>query len=141
MANFVYTYAHKLMLTAGLNFTSHDIRILLVDNTTTADTEKDAETISDFTTLGELSGTGYTRKALASEAVNQDDPNLRAEFDAADVTWTLINAGTAAGALIYRFVTNDADSVPIAFIDSVFPITTNGSDFTIQWNAEGIIQL
>ncbi|KKN22947.1 hypothetical protein LCGC14_0909900 [marine sediment metagenome] len=98
---------------------------------------------------GELTGTGYTsgfgnsgRKALASRAIVVDKPNNRAEFDAADVTWTGIDAGTAAQATIMKEITNDAASITIANIDSGgFPIVTNGGDLTIQWNAEGIIQL
>lgn len=98
---------------------------------------------------GELSGTGYAagfgnagRRTLASKAIVVDKPNNRAEFDAADVTWTGISAGTAAQATLLKEITNDAASITIANVDSGgFPIVTNGGDLTIQWNAEGIIQL
>lgn len=98
---------------------------------------------------GELSGTGYAsgfgnsgRKTLASKTIVMDKPNDRAEFDAADVTWTSIDAGTAAQGTLLKEITNDAASLTIVNIDTGgFPITTNGGDLTMQWNAEGISQL
>ena len=142
MASFVYTEAKRALLAGDLDLNAHDIRVMLVDSTTTADTEEDATTISGITTLGELSGTGYARVALANEAVAADNTNNRGEFDSDDAAWTGIDAGTAAAALVYRHVTNDTDSVPIAYIDTGgFPIVTNGGNLTIQWNAEGILQL
>lgn len=140
--SFVYTRAKRDIFNADIDFNlPHDFRIILVDNTTTADTEEDAATISAFTTLGELSGAGYVRKALANEVVNEDTVNNRAEFDADDITWTGIDAGTAQAMILYKHVTNDTDSIPIAYIDTGgFPINTNGGDLTVQWNAEGILQ-
>ena len=98
---------------------------------------------------GELSGTGYVagfgnsgRLTLASKTITVDKANDRAEFDAADVTWTAISAGTAAQATLLREITNDAASPVIANIDSGgFPIVTNGGDLTMAWDPEGIIQL
>lgn len=100
---------------------------------------------------GELAGTGYTggfggagRKALASKTFTEDDANDRAEFDAADVTWTAINAGTAAQASIID-ETGAADDTGVEVVanidDGGFPVATNGGDLTIAWNAEGILQL
>lgn len=100
---------------------------------------------------GELSGTGYTggfggagRKALASKTYTEDDANDRAEFDAADLTWTAINAGTVAQANILdeTGASDDTGTEVVANIDTGgFPVVTNGGDLTIAWNAEGIIQL
>ena len=119
-----------------------DIRVLLCDSTTTCDTEQDKATISGYTTLGELAGTGYARQALTSEAVNQDNPNNRAEFDAADATFSSMAADNndAVGALVYKHVTNDTDSIPICWVEFAASQSFNGGDFTIQWNAEGIFQ-
>lgn len=142
--SFVYTPAKKLLANGGLDLDTNDMRVLLVMTNTTADTEQDAAFIGDFTTLDEYNGAAYARKTLTGEVVNEDDPNNRAEFDADDVTWASLGAGTrqAAGALLFKFVTNDADSVPVAYIDSGgFPINGNGANFTITWNAEGILQV
>jgi len=114
---------------------------------TTADTEADKQFISGgtgFTTLDEADGANYVRKALADEAVTADEANDRGEFDATDVTWTALGVGTRqyAGLVVFKFVTNDADSIPIYWIDSGgFPFWGNGGNVTAQWNAEGIGQV
>lgn len=145
MASFVYTRAKKNIADGTIDLDTHDIRVLLVKvaGSTTTDTEADAATISAFTTLGELVATDYARKALANEAVNEDTGNDRAEFDADDVTWTALGGAandTIGAAVVYKHVTNDTDSIPIAYID-LTDTPTNGGDVTIQWNVEGIVQL
>lgn len=56
-------------------------------------------------------------------------------FDAADAVFTAVGAGAAIDALvIFKFVTVDADSPLIAYIDG-FSVTPNGGDITVQWAA------
>jgi hypothetical protein len=146
MANFAFTEAKHQIALAGIDLVNDDIRVLLVNNTCTAPSQEDVNTISAITTLGELSGTGYVRKALANQAVNEDNANNRAEFDADDVTWSAINAGTAAAAIVYKHITDDSDAIPLFYIDQPqgaggFPFVTNGGAFNLIWNAEGIAQL
>ena len=147
--SFVYTPFKAKLLKGEIDFDApNDIRIALlkVKASTTADTDQDAEFVSSITTLGELVATNYVRKALTGETVNQDDPNNRAEFDAGDVTFTALGGATndTIGAiLLFKFVTNDADSPLIAYIDNAgadFSQATNGSDITISWDIEGILQ-
>lgn len=122
----------------------NDIRVALLMTNTTADTEEDLQFVGSFTTLDDMNGANYVRKNLANQATNQDNPNNRGEFDADDVTWTALGAGTRSiqAFLIYKFITNDAASPVIAFIDSGgFPIAANGGDLTLQFNVEGILQV
>lgn len=54
-------------------------------------------------------------------------------FDAADAVFTAVPSGAAIDALIiFKFVTNDAASPVLAYIDG-FSVTPNGGDITIQW--------
>lgn len=146
MATRVYNELKRAALAAYLAGGA-DIRIALLMTNTTADTENDGKTTisggTGFTTLDDFDGANYVRKALTTEAVNKDDGNDRAEFDADDVTWTALGAGTRSiqGILVYKHVTNDADSVPIAWLEFSSVKTPDGSDFTVQWDAEGILQL
>ena len=141
MANFFYDEAADDFAKGDIDLIVDDIRLMMVDSSTTTDTERATLFIDDFTTLGELSGTGYVRKALGTKAINKDAPNNRSEFTCADVVFTAINAGTAQAAVVYKHVTTDADSIPIAYIDQVdFPIVTNGGDVTLNINAEGLLQ-
>ena len=148
MASVVYN-EFKRASAAGevdLDTGGDDIRVALLMTNTTADTENDAiVTVANFTTLDEMDGSGYTSPgiALTNEAVNKDDTNDRAEFDADDVTWSSLGNGTRAvqGVLLYKFVTNLNSSLPIAFIEFSSNQNPGGSDFTVQWDAEGILQL
>ena len=141
MANFIYEKALTKIALGDIHFDTDDIRVLLVGTITTADTETEVEFISGFTTLDEFTDASYARKTLTTKAVNEDLANNRAEFDADNVTWTALTGDTAQAAIVYKFVTNDADSIPIAYIDTGgFPQTPAGADLTINWNAEGIIQ-
>lgn len=147
MASVVYN-EFKRASAAGeidLDTGGDDIRIQLLMTNTTADTENDGiVNINDFTTLDEMDGANYVVKALANEVVNKDDTNDRAEFDADDVTYTALGNGTRAiqGALLYKHVDGtDANDLVIAFIEFSSTQNPGGSDFTIQWNSEGILQL
>ena len=148
MASFVYHKALTKVLNGGIDFDTDDLRVLLVKAlaTTTADTETDAEFLSSFSSLSELTDASYTgqktsgRHTFTSEAVNEDLTNDRAEFDAEDITWTALDNETIGGAVIYEHIGADTANVPIAFID-LGDVVPAGADLTLQWDAEGIIQL
>ena len=144
MASKMFTVGKTGVANGSIDLVNDDIRVALLASNTTADTEDSGiNTISNFTTLDEADGANYVRKALANKAVNRDDANARAEFDADNVTWTALGAGTrpSQGALIYKHVTNDTDSIPIWWVEFASAETHNGGDFEINWNAEGIAQL
>lgn len=151
MASFVYNQAAVDMWTAVIDLLANTIKVGLSTSTHVPNRDDDFLDIAGSTdfTAGELTGTGYTagfggagRKTLASKAIAVDKTNDRAEFDAADVTWTAISAGTAAQLTIMKEITNDAASKTIANVDTGgFPVVTNGGDLTVQWNTETIIQL
>ncbi len=122
-----------------------DIRVLLVMSNTDSDVTEDALTFGGITTLDEFDGSGYSSPGLAlnNQAVANDDANDRGEFDADNTTFSALSAGTRViqACIVYKFVTNLGLSVPLAYIDTGgFPITANGGDIVIAWNAEGIIQ-
>ena len=146
MADFIFNIAKKATLDADIDHNAPaDFRILLLSSATDEDKDDDdvqAVLARAGTTELTTSGTNYSRQTLDSETTTLDDSNDLAFFDAADEVFTAITqaaAETIVAALIYKFVTDDAGSTPIAFIDSGgFPITANGSDITFQWAAGGI---
>ena len=144
MASHWFNYAKQQVMNGGIDLDTNDIRCALLMTNTTADTENDGiSTISGITTLDDCDGSGYSRLALTTEAVNLDDANDRAEFDADDAAFGALGAGTRAvqGVLVYKHVTNDTDSIPIAWVEFATNKTLDGSSFTVQWDAEGILQL
>ena len=141
MASVMYLRGISTLLAA---FASTDIRIALLMTNTTADTENTGLTnVADIATLDECNSTGYARVALGTEAVNVDVGNVRVELDGTDTVFSGLGGDASRaiqGALVYKHVTNDADSPVIAFIDFTSDIPATATQVTIPWNAEGIIQ-
>jgi len=142
MASNVYNNFLQKLLAAYL-VTGADIRAIMCMTNTTADTVKDAMNFVSNLTLDEADATGYARVALGSEASNVDDANDRAEFDSNDISYTSLSGDASRayqGVVLIKFVTNDADSVPIAFVEfpTTVPATATQVDVTV--NAEGWLQ-
>jgi hypothetical protein len=146
MANFMYNVAKAGIMdgTIDLGAGGSTLKIRMVMTNTTCDTEDEKLTMSGFTTIDVADGANYAEKTLANQVVAIDQVNNRGEFTADAVTYTALGVGTRQyqGIVIYKFVTNDADSIPIFWIDSGgFPFWGNGSNVTLTWNAEGIGQV
>lgn len=138
----MYLPARKKIWSGEIDLNTDDIRVMLLMTNTTADTETTKEFISQFTTLDEFDGAGYARVAMTTEAVNQDTPNARAEFDADNTAFAALTTGTRQidAGIIFKFVTNDADSIPI-FLLQFTNFNPGGGVVTLEWNAEGIAWL
>jgi hypothetical protein len=146
VADFVFTNAKRALLAGELDLDAQSIRIALLMTNHSLHTagQEDVATISAITTLDEYNGAGYVRKTLAGLAVAAVNASDWATFDATDVLFSALGAGTrsAAGILLFRFITNDTDNVPIAWIESGgFPIAGNGGDLNVVWDALGILRL
>jgi hypothetical protein len=130
-------YNGGLGILSPTSFGTDDIRVLLATASYVAN--KDHKFVSSIT--NELSATNYVRKALASKTVTQDDTNDLLVYDAADVLWAALGTSTPTQAIIFKQVTNDADSRLIACVDLVSPLAANGTDYTVVWSTSGIIRL
>ena len=65
-------------------------------------------------------------------------------FDGADVTYTAVTGNSAEALVFYIDTGTAATSRLVAFIDSGFsglPVTPNGGDITLSFNASGIFAL
>lgn len=145
--SFWYTPAKERLAKGQLDWSSSDIRVILCMTNTTADTDQDAGTLSAIGTLDEYDGSGYSRHALAAEAVNRDDPNNRAELTGTSPIsfGTTVAAGTrsAAGMVVYVHIDGTAaNDQPIAWIDTGgFPVNGAGGAFTSTIDSEGLLQV
>lgn len=137
-----------------LNFTDDTLVTLLgSDDTAYTFDATDGDYVADIfdagTTATEFSGTGYnpgTDGVLGTKTITEDNTNDRAEFGAADVTFSGLDGDAIQFALICKQVgadlTTPTDDPLVAYITSAdFPLTTNGGDVTISWNAEGIVHI
>lgn len=88
-------------------------------------------------------GDGYTAggETLGSQDVTQDNANDRGKFDGANVTWSSLGAlspATPSHTIMYDD-THGSDLL-IAYWE-LGSTATNGGDYTLEWNASGIILL
>lgn len=134
-------------LEAGLVTQTTDVRAMIVMSNTTIDTEVDAQTLSDFTTIDECDGAGYAELDLSSITVAYDDTNDRLKVDAADGDFDggsdIVNASTRSltRVMIYRYVDGtDANDIPWSSID-IGPYTTAGGPIDVTWPTVGIIYI
>lgn len=139
-----FQFAYGEYFNADTDLVTGDVRIVPCMTNTTVDTQRDAiDQVSDFTTLDEFDGSGYSTggQALDNQAVNIDDANDRAEFDADDEAATL-GAGTRSiqGNLLIEFISTLNGSLPLHWIEYSANKTPDGSTFTVVFNAEGILQ-
>lgn len=65
-------------------------------------------------------------------------------FDGADVTYTAVTGSTAEALVLYIDTGTAGTSRLVAYIDTGvtnLPVTPNGGDITVTWNASGIFAL
>ena len=146
MASVVYNSFKQRVANGGIDLDTHDIRVRLIMTNTTCDTENDGiSTLANFTTIDPADASGYADVQLASEIVNLDDANDRAEFDADNVTFSGLGGNATRdyqGVLVYRYVDGtNANDLPIAFVDFTADITKFATSVTVPWDAQGILQL
>lgn len=106
--------------------------------------DEDYAAPADFTTATSMTGiTGYsgsTDQTLTSVTI------ANGVLDAADLSPAFSALAQDAtkdidGLVVYHFVTNDAASTPLVYIDLSAAVTPNGTDVNITWNASGIASL
>jgi hypothetical protein len=102
------------------------IKVLLLRDTSTYVFNKAHDFISDIFGNGgvEISVASYLRQTLGSKAVTVDDTNHRGVFDCANIQFGTLESGqTVEAALFYKHITNDADSIPLLFVNGKTFIT------------------
>lgn len=138
--------------TGQIDLSTTTLRVLLFDASQAYTIDRQAhEFVGDVigAAATELSDASYSRQPIANAAVTVDGTDGEVVVDADDVTWTGLDGGEEIqGWIVYEQVGGDdttpADDPIIAIEDEVTnssgnPVTTNGSDVTLQFDAEGIL--
>lgn len=139
MADVVYNSFKQKIMDGSIDLDTDTIKVALVTSSYTPD----QDTHEDFADItNEVSGTGYTAggQALANKSVSKDNTDNEGVFDADDVTWSSSTI-TARGAVVYKDTGTPATSWLVAYYDFGSDKTSTSGDFTIQWGAEGIVNL
>lgn len=85
-----------------------------------------------------VSGVVGTPATLASKTFTSGT------FDAADITYTAVTGATVEALIIYIDTGVAGTSRLVAYLDTGYtglPVTPNGGDITVAWNASGIFTL
>lgn len=139
MADVIFNSFKKKIMDGSIDLDTDTIKVALVTSAYTPD--QDAHDFFDDVT-NEVSGTGYTAggASLANKAVTADNTDNEGVFDADDVTWGSSTI-TARGAVIYKSTGTASTSPIICYIDFGSDKSSSAGNFTIQWAAEGILNL
>jgi hypothetical protein len=124
MANALYDKGRQKFLDADVDWSAHNIIVLLVTSGYTANLSTD-EFISDLgANIVARSGNLASKTSTAGIA------------DAANITLSAVTGSAVSQLIIARDTGTDATSPLIAKIDSAtnLPVTPNGGDITIQWD-------
>jgi hypothetical protein len=122
MASYWFNEGLKYDADSNLDWSADTIRARLVASVP-------ARTITSMTGQTAI-GSDQT---LGTKSISKDDTNNQVKYLAANPTWTAVGAGsTVAAVIIYKFITDDANSKPLCVHD-VTDTPTNGGDITIDW--------
>lgn len=132
MANAIYPKAKQKFLDALIDMPTDTIKIALID--TGAYTYSSAHEFWSSASAAEI-GTSQT---LASKTITDG------VFDADNVTFTSVTGASVEALIIYKDTGSAATSPLIMYIDvaaSGLPVTPNGNNIDVQFNASGIFAL
>jgi len=132
MANAIYPKAKEKFLDALIDIPTDTIKIALIDTGTYTYNSADEFWSSASSAIV---GTAVT---LASKTITSG------VFDAADVTFTSVSGVSVEALIIYKDTGSAATSPLIMYIDvaaSGLPVTPNGNNIDVQFNASGIFAL
>jgi hypothetical protein len=137
MASLIYPKLIELLNAGTLDWSSDTIRIMLLDDTATYNRAHD---FVDDIVADELSGGSYARQTLGTKT-SADNGTTRWNWDAADPVFTAVaGSQTVGSAVVYKFITDDASSPLLAYLDGT-NIATNGGDVTVTFPANGIFSI
>lgn len=133
MANAIYPKFKEAMMDDLTNADLNDgtVKVALIDTGTYT-----YNAAHDF--LDDVTGVVGTAQTIANTTVTNG------LFDGDDVTFTAVSGNSVEALIIYIDTGSAATSRLVAYIDTSvtgLPVTPNGGDITITWNASGIFQL
>jgi hypothetical protein len=133
MANAIYPLYKQSLLDGDTNIDVNDgtVKVALVDTGTYTYS-------SAHQFLSDLTGVVGTVQTIANTTV------ANGLFDGDNVTYTAVSGSSVEALVIYIDTGVAGTSRLVAYIDTGvtgLPVTPNGGDITVTWNASGIFQL
>lgn len=135
MTNFLYTAIRVAFLnSSGPDLSSADTRAILYD--AADDTPSTADDFLDDVL-------GASRVATSASAIG-GNATTGGVFDLADETFSAVTGDQSEGLIVYQHTGTEATSALLAHFDTGItgiPVTPNGGDITVTWNASGVFSV
>ena len=133
MASGMYALGREAFLGGDLDWDAHNIKVTLIDSADYVVNLSTHDFYNDVTAGGRVATSGN----LASKT------KTNGTADAADVTFSAVTGDVSEALVVWRDTTVESTSNLIVYIDTGtgFPVTPNGGDITVQWDAAGIFTL
>ena len=133
MANVIYPIYKKALLdgSSNISLSGGTVKVALIDTGTYT-----YNAAHDF--LNDISGVVGTAQTIGTVTTTGG------LFDGDNVTFTAVSGSSVEALIIYIDTGSSATSRLVAYIDTGvtgLPVTPNGGDVGITWNASGIFQL
>lgn len=130
MASFVFNRGALNAQNGGLGFTSNTIKARLVSTSESLN--------KDSTAMTGIGISGYDVTLSGKTGPVEDLANDRISYDSGDITFPAVTIRPEVNRVVFfKYVTNDADSVPICCCD-ITPVTPNNGDIIVTLDANGI---
>lgn len=136
MANFLFTNYRNLVFTAPPNLSTLTIKAMFVDHADDTPVIGD-DFIDDILSAARVPAIASC-PALGSKTIGTVAAGV---FDAADTVFTALSGDQVESLILFEDSGTEATSDLIARWDTAtgLPLTPNGGDVTVTWNASGII--
>lgn len=133
MANALYAKGRESFLKGEISWSADNIKTVLVDTATYTVDLANHQFLSDIP-AGERVATSANLTAKTTTA---------GTADAADVTFSSVSGDQSEALVVYQDSGAEGTSRLIAYIDTAsgLPVTPNGGDISVQWDAAGIFTL
>jgi len=135
MANAIYPLFKQALLDAlsGVDLNDGDVRVILVDH---ADYTYNAahDMLDDVAAAARVAVSGALTLTTVTNGL----------FDADNVVLSAVAGDVSEALILYLHTGTESTSRLVAFIDTGvtgLPVTPNGGDININWNASGIFQI
>lgn len=133
MASGMYALGREGFLGGDIDWDANNIKVTLVDSADYVVNLSTHDFYNDVTAGGRVATSGN----LASKT------KTNGTADAADVTFSAVTGDVSEALVVWADTTVESTSRLIVYIDTGtgFPVTPNGGDITVQWDAAGIFTL
>lgn len=130
--NSLYDAGRNSFLVGNIDWVTDDIRVMLVDTD---------DYVANLATHEFLSA--VPAAARIAEMPLENKTAEAGVADADDVTFQAVTGDEAEALVLYQFVTGDADSRLIAYLDqaSGLPVIPNSGDISISWSGDAATKI